>query len=156
MVIKNKKGLEVSMGMMITIVIGVITLILALALLRNLFSGATESVDDINEQLKTKIRDILAPDTDAKIFIALGNDKIAKVRADGQIFSFWTGARTIYGTSVDNRSSIQFTLELDPTSNCYKTLKAAQVSKWFVSPQMPSSGKTGYSDIRDIKQLQMI
>lgn len=147
----DKKGLEISMGMMITIIIAVITLILAIGLVRNLFTGATQSVTDINAQLTAQIRDIFSQGSSEKIFVLLGNDRIGNIRADGKLFSFWAGARTNYGTALTNRSDIQFKLELDPTSECYTKLKVTQVSKWFVNPTMPNTGVTALTDVREIK-----
>jgi hypothetical protein len=147
----KRAAFEMSMSTIVIIVLAVVFLILGLVLLRNIFGFATTSMDDINTQMKTQINDIFSTDAE-KIFVLLGDQKIANVRADGNLFSFWAGARTLYGNSVDTRSSIQFTLELDKTSECYKKLNgASQISKWFVSPIMPVSGITNYSDVRDIK-----
>lgn len=150
MVMNNKKAaFEMSVSTMIIIVLAIVFLILGLTLVRNIFGNATESVDDVNEQMKSQIRNIFS-DGSEKLFILLGNDKIANVRADASLFSFWVGARTNYGSSVTNRSDMQYILELDPASDCYQKLKATQISKWFVNPTMPSTGKTGYNDVRDI------
>jgi hypothetical protein len=56
MQIKNKTGaLELSIGTVVVIVIAMSMLILGLVLVRNIFSGANQSVDQINEGLKSEI-----------------------------------------------------------------------------------------------------
>jgi len=150
--LKNKKAaFEMSMTTIIVIVLSVVFLILGLGLLRTIFGTATTSMEDIDTQLQSQIRDIFSQENE-KIFILLGNDKIAKIRADGKLFSFWAGARTLFTMPLVDRSSIQYVLELDTESDCYKKLGSTQVGKWFVSPLL-KSGKSEYSDIRDLKTV---
>lgn len=122
-ILGNKKGIEVSMGMMITIVIAVITLILALSLIRNLFTGATSSVNSINDKVSSEINKIFA-DESRKLVIYLGTDKTAKIKAGTPEFSLAIAAQTIANSRISNRSEVQFKFELDETApkNCLKII----------------------------------
>jgi hypothetical protein len=128
----NKKAIEVSMGMMITIVIAVITLILALALVRNLFTGATQSVTSINDKVSSEINKIFA-DESRKLVIYLGQDKTAKIKAGTTDFSLAIAAQTIANSRINNRSEIQFKFELDESApkSCIKTIGKALTSSLF-------------------------
>jgi hypothetical protein len=131
-IMRGKKGIEVSMGMMITIVIAVITLILALALLRNLFTGATQSVTTINDKVSSEINKIFA-DENRKLVIYLGTDKTAKIKAGTADFSLAIAAQTIANSRINNRSELQFKFELDDSSpvNCVKTIGKSLTAALF-------------------------
>ena len=54
--IKNKKAaIELSIGTVVIIVLAMSMLILGLVLIRNIFTGATESVDQINDNVRSEI-----------------------------------------------------------------------------------------------------
>jgi len=139
---RGKKGaFEMSMTTMIVIVLSVIFLIMALVLVRNIFGGATSSVDQINTQVSKEINKLFT-DENKKIVIYLGSDKTAKIKAGTSNFGLAIGAQTKYGNPIDNRSDIQYKLELDKNSECYKNVGLAGVQRWFV--QQKISGTTIY------------
>jgi hypothetical protein len=145
---ESKKGLEVSMGMMITIVIAVITLILALTLLRNLFTGATTSVTSVNQQLAKEIDKIFA-DENKKLVVYLGQDKTAKIRAGTTNFGIAIASQTITNSRISNVSQVQYKFELDesnPTS-CVKAVlgkaKTASLIKTTLNTWLDSTGASG-------------
>lgn len=139
---RGKNGaFEMSMTTMIVIVLSVIFLIMALVLIRNIFGGATASVDQINTQVTKEINKLFT-DENKKIVIYLGTDKIAKIKAGTTNFGLIIGAETKYGNPIDNRSDIQYKLELDKNSECYKMIGPTGIQRWFT--QQKISGTTTY------------
>ncbi len=139
---RGKKGaFEMSMTTMIVIVLSVIFLIMALVLIKNIFGGATSSVDQINTQVTKEINKLFT-DENKKIVIYLGTDKTAKIKAGTTNFGMIIGAQTKYGNSIDNRSDIQYKLSLDTNSQCYKMLGFAGIQRWFT--QQKVSGTTTF------------
>lgn len=108
--IKNKKAaIELSIGTVVIIVLAMTMLILGLVLVRNIFKGATDSVDTLNDKVKTEITNIFA-EGGSKIAIRLGADKIAKVESGTDGFGIAVGAQTRDGSAVDN-TNLKYYLE---------------------------------------------
>ena len=131
---KNKKGaFELSISVMIIVVLAITLLIMGLVLLRNIFGGATESIDTLSSKVKDEINKIFT-DEGKKIVIYLGQDKTAKIKANTQNFGIAIGAKTSTGAKVQSRSDLQYRLELDQTSstNCVRILGVAQTESLFV------------------------
>jgi len=144
----NKKAaFELSVSTMIVIVLAVVFLILALTLLRRIFGGATESIDKIDAQVMKEIEKMFT-DENKKIIVYLGEEKTANIRAGTQGFSFWLAAKTLYGNAVGNWSGIQYKLELDKNSECYKKLGASQIEKWFITQKLSTTTEI-YNDISE-------
>ena len=76
-----------SVGTMVTIVLLVTVLILGLTLVRGIFSGATDSIDSINEQVKSEI-DNLFNTEQKEIVVSLGAKQSANVKRGTQNFGF--------------------------------------------------------------------
>lgn len=85
----NKKGaLELSVGTIVIIVIAMAMLILGLVFVRTIFSGATDSVDVINDNVRAEI-DKLFSDNDKKVVVNLpdGQVDIKKGNSFGIVFA---------------------------------------------------------------------
>lgn len=133
---KDKKAaLEMSMTTIVTIVLTVVFLILALIILRRMYGFQTESVGAVQEKTLNEINKLYLgeEETGTRIFIQLGSDKIAKVRAGTDNFGVEIGAGTKTGTAIQNGSQLQFYLELDKTSpqNCIKIIGEPAVISFF-------------------------
>lgn len=144
--ISKRGAFELSVTTMIIIVLAIVFLIMALVLLKNIFGGATTSIDKINDQMTKEIEKMFV-DENTKVIVYL-QDKTAKIRAGTTGFNFWIASRTLYGNSVGNWTGIQYTLELEKTSECYKKLGATLVNKWFVSQSLTSTTPK-YNDINE-------
>ena len=114
----NKRGaLELSIGTIVIIVIGMSMLILGLVLVRTIFTGSTESINILNEKVQNEISSLFA-DEGADIVVKLGEGQTAKIKPGGGIFSVAIGARTPDGSNVGSRNRLQYKLTLDqPTGN---------------------------------------
>ena len=131
--LKNKGGaFELSVSTMIIIVLAITMLIMGLILIRNIFSGATESVDSLSNKVKTEI-DKIFTDENKKIVVYLGEDKTAKIKAGTDNFGIALGAKTKTGGSVQDYSDLQYKLELDEEAreNCINVLGRAQTANFF-------------------------
>jgi len=113
---RNKKAaIELSIGTVVIIVIAMAMLILGLVLVKNIFSGATESVDTLNDKVKAEITGLFAKEG-TKIGIKLGSDKTAKVEQGTQNFGVGIGALTRTGNPV-SQDNLQYKLELTNPNN---------------------------------------
>ena len=78
--IRNKDGaLELSIGTIVVIVIGMSMLILGLVLVRTIFTGSTEAVDVLNEKVQGEIVSLFAAEG-SDVVIKLGSDRVVKVK----------------------------------------------------------------------------
>jgi len=149
----KKAAFEMSISTMIIIVIGVLFLIMALALLRNIFFGAEQSVDIINGQVMTQLRSLFTDDNQ-KIIIKLPSNTL-DIKSGTSNFGFAVAARTKYGTPLANYSGIQYKLELVKTSECYTKLGATMVARWFVAQKISSDQGEYYNDVDNYDQTDM-
>ena len=81
-ILKSKKAaIELSIGTIVVIVIAMTMLVLGLILVKNIFSGATESVDSLNEKVMGEISKLFT-DESANVVVKLGSDQTAKIKQD--------------------------------------------------------------------------
>lgn len=66
---QKKAAMEMSVGTIVTIVLLMTVLILGLILVRNIFSGAVENIDGINQAIKSEINKLFAENNDRKIVV---------------------------------------------------------------------------------------
>ena len=111
----NKKGaIELSIGTVVIIVIAMSMLILGLVLVRNIFTGATESVDSLNDKVRAEITNLFTEEG-SKIGIKLGADKIAKIEAGTNGFGIGFGGKTKDGGNIldgTTTTNLWYSLEL--------------------------------------------
>ena len=129
---KKRGALELSVGTMVVIVLAMVMLILGFVLVTKIFSGATDSVDTLNDKVKSEINKLFT-DQSETVVIYLGSDRTAKVRADTQNFGVAIGARTESGEAVESRARLKYTLTLDKATanNCVSVLGEAATKALF-------------------------
>lgn len=104
----KKAAIELSIGTVVIIVLAMSMLILGLVLIRNIFGGATESVDNLNEKVRSEITNLFAEDS-SKLAIRLGADKTAIVKQGNRLgVAFGAQAASGQATTTD----MKYTLEL--------------------------------------------
>ncbi|MEK6825340.1 MAG: hypothetical protein AABY00_00985 [Nanoarchaeota archaeon] len=108
----NKEGaIELSIGTIVIIVLGMTMLILGLILVRQIFSVATKSVDSIDGQIKDEINKQLGSQ-EGYILVYTGDGKdTAKVKPGSGNFGIAVAARTPDGSATD-RNRLQYRLSL--------------------------------------------
>ena len=90
---KNKKAaIELSIGTVVIIVLAMSMLVLGIALIRNIFKGATGVVDLSNDKVLEEITSLFS-DEGSDIVVKLGADQTAKIKQDSGPFSVGIGAR---------------------------------------------------------------
>jgi hypothetical protein len=107
---QKKAAIELSIGTVVIIVIAMSMLILGLVLVRTIFSGATDSVDTLNDKVKAEITSLFAKEG-SKIGVKLGSDKTAKIKQGTQNFGIGIGALTRNGNPV-SEDNLKYKLEL--------------------------------------------
>ncbi len=133
MVNKNREGaLELSIGTIVVIVIGMSMLILGLVLVRTIFSGSTSTVDDLNEQVQSEILNLFG-DSTGNVVVKLGSADTAKVKP-GDRFNVAVGAQHPDGASI-TRDSLQYRISLadDSNENCLRLLGKERAEGLFVT-----------------------
>jgi hypothetical protein len=97
MAYNKKAAIELSIGTVVIIVIAMTMLIMGIVLVRNIFSGATQSVDSLNDKVKGEIANLFSEEG-SKIAIKLGSDKTAKIKQGDRL-------SLAFGASVENPPS---------------------------------------------------
>lgn len=111
---KNKKAaIELSIGTIVVIVLAMTMLILGIVLVRSIFTGATESVNEINEGVKSEIKKLFQDEND-KAVIRL-TDNTAKIK-QGDEFNFVFAVRNNEEGSVTQTYS--YKTELADKGTC--------------------------------------
>ena len=113
--VRNKDGaLELSIGTIVVIVIGMSMLILGLVLVRTIFTGSTEAVDVLNEKVQGEIVSLFAAEG-SDVVIKLGSDRVVKVKK-GEFTTVGLGARKSNGDAIEDRRDLEYRIEFQ-TSN---------------------------------------
>ena len=146
----TKKGaIELSIGTIIIIVLGMTMLILGLVLVRQIFSVATKSIDSIDGQVKDEINKQLG-NQDGYILVYTGEGKdTAKVKSGTDNFGVAIAARTQDGSATD-RDRLQYRLSLAaPTGkSCIdaKILGEPKTTALFKTPLNKQNSFDKYED----------
>ncbi len=128
---RNRRGaLELSIGTIVVIVIGMSMLVLGLVLVRTIFTGSTESVDTLNEGVMNEIV-TLFDDEGGNLLIKLGSSNTAKIKP-GNRFNVAIGAQHPDGEAI-GRENLIYRVELDDEGDddCIKALGKQNVERLF-------------------------
>ena len=108
--INKRAAIELSIGTMVVIVLAMAMLILGLVLVKNIFSGATSSVDTINDNVKAQINQLFN-DNNQKVAVLLPGNSVEIKK--GTSFGVAFGVKDVTeGTSTTNN----FAYHVDATS----------------------------------------
>jgi|SRR3989344_2436158 len=126
-------ALELSIGTIVVIVIGMSMLILGLVLVRTIFSGARGSVDTLNDQVMNEIVDLFG-DESGNLLIKLGSTNSVTVKP-GDEFNVAIGAQHPAGESI-TRNTIQYRIQLDEagSDNCVRKIGKTGAEGLFATP----------------------
>ena len=109
-----KKGaMELSISTIVIIVLAMSMLILGLVLVKNIFTGSTQSINILNEKTQAEIIGMLGNEN-ADVGVKLGPDKLAKISPGTDDFGVAIGAKTLDGSATDE-SRLQYKLKLSDT-----------------------------------------
>ncbi|MDO8509427.1 MAG: hypothetical protein Q7S27_07135 [Nanoarchaeota archaeon] len=145
----NKKGaVELSIGTVVIIVLAMTMLILGLVLIRGIFRGATENVDDINEKVKEEIKNLFVDDSERAILKL--TESTAKVK-QGSEFGVAFGVKNTERGAIGSQN-FQYTTILDDPQikeNCGVSKETAE--KWIKFGSGSLSVRPGEVDAERIK-----
>ena len=130
--IKNKKAaIELSIGTIVIIVLAMSMLILGLVLVKNIFSGATDSVDELNDKVQSEIIKLFTEEV-ADVIVKLGSDNTARIKSGTGSFDVAIGARTLDGSRTD-RDRLKYKLTLDQKGDCIQKLNLRATEDLFLT-----------------------
>ncbi len=126
-------ALELSIGTIVVVVLGMTMLILGLILIKNIFSISTKSVNILDEKITREVTALFTDDQE-EVVVRLGPDHTAKIKPGTDSFGIAIGAKTPDG-SPTNRARLQYKLVLDQGSdnNCVKKLGLSQTQSLFIT-----------------------
>ncbi len=130
----NRDGaLELSIGTIVVIVIGMSMLILGLVLVRTIFTGSVSSVDTINEQVQNEIQNLFG-DSAGNLVIKLGSANKAKVKPGSDPFGVAIGAQHPDGAAI-TRDTLEYKITLadDSDNNCVRILGKQRAEDLFIT-----------------------
>ena len=129
MKIQNKKAaMEMSVGTIVTIVLLMSVLVLGLVLIRNIFTGATDSVNDLGDKVRGEINNLFADEGD-NVVVKLCSDKKAKIKAGTSDFGVAIGAST-YDGSASSRTRLKYKVSLGTEKDdCVEKIGRANTEK---------------------------
>ncbi|MEK6758004.1 MAG: hypothetical protein AABX88_02645 [Nanoarchaeota archaeon] len=133
--LRNKKAaMEMSVGTIVTIVLLMTVLILGLFLVRNIFSGATESVDSVNAQVKSEIDNLFSTQED-EIIVSLGQQHTANVKRGTENFGFVFGFHPDDPTELLSGDCTYDIEVVDAGQYCTEVadLSQTEIEDWFIS-----------------------
>jgi len=131
---QKKAAVELTMGTMVTVVLAISALILGIVLVQKIFTGATDSVDTVNEKVMGEINNLFA-DENSNVLVKLGGDKKAKIRVGTEEFGVAIGAMTPDGTST-NRERMTYKISFDEKAkeNCITKIGKSATESLLVQP----------------------
>ncbi len=131
--IRNKKAaLEMSIGTVVVLVLGMTMLILGLVLVKNIFGGATDNIDVLNEGVKDRINKLFSEDSSIRSVILLSGGK-AEIKQGEE----WGIAASIKNIETGTSQASQFSYNTI-VSNSYsesdcRGLTAQEALSWIVT-----------------------
>lgn len=129
---QRRGAIEMSITTVVVLVLGMTMLILGLGLVRGIFGTATDSVDQIDQKVKSEIAQLFSDDQQ-DVVILLGKDKTAAIKASDKPFGIVVGARTPDGAAATaGRLKLQLTLDDSSTKYCLAVLGKAKTEGVFV------------------------
>jgi|TARA_Y100000034_G_C6794009_1_gene355717 hypothetical protein len=122
--IKNKHGaLELSIGTIVIIVIGMSMLILGLVLVKTIFTGSTAAIGQLNSKVQGQISSLFVDGGNDIVIMTSDRSNRVKIKP-GDLSDVGIGMLTENGDMVSGLSALQYRLSLDSdtTDNCWHIL----------------------------------
>jgi hypothetical protein len=136
MIRQNKKAaIELSIGTVVVIVLAMSMMILGLVLVRQIFAGATDSVDATQQSVQEELKNLFQT-TDKDVIVGDSSGSVLKIKPGTEVFMVPIASRTSDSTPVSSKTRLTFKLELDAlsTKSCVKTLTHSVVTSFFITP----------------------
>ncbi len=132
---RNKQGaLELSIGTIVVIVIGMSMLILGLVLVKTIFTGSTAAIGQLNDKVQGEISTLFVEE--GKDIVVMTSDRSNRVKVKpGDSSDVGIGMVTPDGDAVGSFSRLQYKMTLDTNTqdNCVGTLGVSRAKDLFVT-----------------------
>jgi hypothetical protein len=133
MVAHKKAAIELSMTTVVVIVLAMSMLILGLVLVRTIFTGATQNVVSINENVKAQIDKLFtAEDQETVLYLA---NSLAAIK-QGETWGIGFALRNSGGANKD----FKYSIDAQTPSNCGTYGSKLAVQAWIVAGSSGDSG----------------
>ncbi len=147
-IINKKAAVELSIGTIVIIVLAMSMLILGLVLIRGIFRGATDNVEEINDKVKEEIKNLFVND-DERAVLKL-TDSTAKVK-QGSEFGVAFGIRNTERGAVGSQLFRYDTILDDPNINANCGVPKETAEQWIKFGSGSLSVRPGDVDAERIK-----
>lgn len=131
--INNKKAaMEMSIGTVVTIVLLMTVLVLGLVLVQKIFGGATDNIDEINDQVRSQINDLFNVE-EKEVIVALGTKQTANVKRGTEDFGFVFAYQP---DEPDKLNGAKYDIEVaDGDKYCKgkNSMSDNEIEDWFIS-----------------------
>ncbi len=132
---RNKQGaLELSIGTIVVIVIGMSMLILGLVLVKTIFTGSTAAIGQLNDKVQGEISTLFVEE--GKDIVVMTSDRSNRVKVKpGDSSDVGIGMVTPDGDAVGSFSRLQYKMTLDTNTenNCIGTIGVSRAEDLFVT-----------------------
>lgn len=131
---KKKGAIELSIGTIVIIVLAMSMLILGLVLVKNIFSGSSENILQMNDKVKDQINKIFVADKKIVIYLSNNKAKIPKNEEWGIAFGI---KNLVTGTPTAGAFSYEvYVSDPDVQSKC--GVSEEDINKWIVTGRSDS------------------
>jgi len=153
--INKRAAIELSIGTIVIVVLAMSMLILGLVLVKNIFGGATASVNILDTKVQNEINKLFS-DEGADVVVKLGSDQTVKIKPGSGTISIGIGARTPDGSSTDrDRLKYKISLGQSTGSDCLAKLKKENTENLFVTPLGQKRSFDAYQGANSFASIQI-
>jgi|TARA_Y100000310_G_C20484634_1_gene716302 hypothetical protein len=132
---RNKQGaLELSIGTIVVIVIGMSMLILGLVLVKTIFTGSTAAIGQLNDKVQGEISSLFVEE--GKDIVVMTSDRSNRVKVKpGDSSDVGIGMLTPDGSAVGSLTRLQYKMTLDTNTqdNCVGTIGVSRAEDLFIT-----------------------
>ncbi len=156
---KDKKAaIELSIGTVVIIVLAMSMLILGIVLIRNIFAGASDSVNSLNDKVKGEIAKLFTEKDEKIVIFGVGSDRTIKIKQGTEGFGIAISSRVDKPSVANPNEKLKFKLKLkqlgqgscDPNTFKDYFLDYDPTSDWSCS----GAGSSASCETRNAKEFE--
>jgi hypothetical protein len=132
----NKGAIELSIGTIVVIVLAMSMLILGLILVKNIFTGATYNVDQMNSKVQDEIKKLFV-DENTKSVVYLSN-RLAQIKQNAQWGVAFAYKNTLKGSTTVPKFRYEIALDDSSLRSTCPGIGVKEVESWIKTGQSSS------------------
>lgn len=130
-----KKGaIELSISTVVIIVLAMSMLVLGLILIRNIFKGATESVNILDKKVQNAIAGMFNEENSGDVVVYLSPDRNFYIKPNSEVVSIAVGFRTPDGSPNADKIKYKILLGESTDKDCRKIIGETATKQLFDTP----------------------